>query len=76
MTAVPFNWPIGEGAGFQGVYDFQQRQVLFFQRTTHNQRRAPMTVEAFPNPKLAETLGDAYEPLQENRLTDRRRHLV
>ena len=65
MTAVPFNWPIGEGSGFQGVYDFQHRQVLFFQRTAHNQRRAPMTVEAFPNPKLAETLGDAYGPLQE-----------
>jgi peptide chain release factor 3 len=65
MTAVPFNWPIGEGSGFQGVYDFQHRQVLFFQRTAHNQRRAPMTVEAFPNPKLAETLGEAYGPLQE-----------
>jgi peptide chain release factor 3 len=65
MTAVPFNWPIGEGSGFQGVYDFQNRLVLFFQRTAHNQRRAPMTVETFPNPKLAETLGDAYGPLQE-----------
>ena len=23
MTAVPFNWPIGEGAGFLGLYDLQ-----------------------------------------------------
>ena len=30
MTAVPFNWPIGEGSGFQGLYDLQDSQVLFF----------------------------------------------
>jgi peptide chain release factor 3 len=65
MTAVPFNWPIGEGSGFQGLYDLHEPQVLFFQRTLHNQRRAPMRVEAFPNPNLAETLGEAYGPLQE-----------
>lgn len=65
MTAVPFNWPIGEGSGFQGVYDFQNHHVLFFERTAHNQRRAPMTVDSFPNARLAETLGDAYRPLQE-----------
>ncbi|RPH77710.1 MAG: peptide chain release factor 3, partial [Nitrospiraceae bacterium] len=65
MTAVPFNWPIGEGAGFQGLYDLQEPQVLFFQRTLHNQRRAPMKVEVFPHPSLAETLGEAYGPLQE-----------
>jgi len=41
MTAVPFNWPIGEGSGFQGLYDLQEPQVLFFQRPLHNQRRAP-----------------------------------
>ncbi len=65
MTAVPFNWPIGEGSGFQGLYDLQEPQVLFFQRTLHNQRRAPMRVETFPHPSLAETLGEAYGPLQE-----------
>src|SRR5512145_2652833 len=41
LTAVPFNWPIGEGASFRGLYDLRERQVLFFQRTAHNQRRAP-----------------------------------
>lgn len=65
MTAVPFNWPIGEGSGFQGLYDLQQPQILFFQRTLHNQRRAPMRVETFPHPSLAETLGEAYGPLQD-----------
>ena len=65
MTAVPFNWPIGEGAGFQGLYDLRERHVLFFQRTAHNQRRAPMQVEAFPHPSLAATLAEAYGPLQE-----------
>src|SRR5688572_1717731 len=65
MTAVPFNWPIGEGASFQGLYDLRERRVLFFERTAHNQRRAPMQVAAFPHPRLAEKLGDAYGPLQE-----------
>jgi peptide chain release factor 3 len=65
MTAVPFNWPIGEGAGFQGLYDFRGRHVLFFQRTAHNERRAPMQVETFPHPGLAATLGDTYGTLQE-----------
>ncbi len=39
--------------------------MLFFERTAHNQRRAPMQVDAFPHPRLAEKLGDAYGPLQE-----------
>ena len=65
MTAVPFNWPIGEGASFQGLYDLRERQVLFFERTAHNQRRAPMQIDTFPHPRLAEKLGDAYGPLQE-----------
>ena len=65
LTAVPFNWPIGEGAAFQGLYDLRERHVLFFQRTAHNQRRAPMQVEAFPHPNLAVTLGETYGPLQE-----------
>ena len=66
MTAVPFNWPIGEGAGFQGLYDLQESQVLFFQRTLHNQHRAPMRVETLSHPSLAESLGGAYGPLQED----------
>ena len=66
LTAVPFNWPIGEGAGFQGVYDLRGQQILFFQRTAHNQRRAPMQVEAFPHPSLGATLGEAYGPLQDD----------
>ena len=35
LTAVPFNWPIGEGAGFQGVYDLRGQQILFFQPMAH-----------------------------------------
>ncbi|MBI3604169.1 MAG: peptide chain release factor 3, partial [Nitrospirae bacterium] len=50
---------------FQGLYDLREPQVLFFQRTAHNQRRAPMRVEAFPHPSLAATLGEAYGPLQD-----------
>ena len=40
MTAVPFNWPIGKGR-FSGRLRFSTTSGPFFQRTTHNQRRAP-----------------------------------
>src|SRR5580765_859078 len=42
ITAVPFNWPIGQGPTFQGVYDLAARQVLRFDRTEHNRRQAPV----------------------------------
>ena len=66
MTAVPFNWPIGEGATFQGLFDLREPRVLFFQRTAHNQRKAPMRVESVPHPGLAAALGETYGPLQED----------
>ena len=59
MAAAPMNWPIGDGPTFQGVYEFQSRRVLRFQRTEHGQRKAPVTVTDLHDPVLAEILGDA-----------------
>jgi peptide chain release factor 3 len=64
MGAVPRNWPIGEGAEFQGVYDLEQKQVLRFQRTAHGQEKAPVWVGEIDNPHLAREIGEqAYRQL-------------
>lgn len=60
------NWPIGDGAQFQGVYDLDRSQVLFFQRTEHGQSRAPVEIEDLDHPRVGELLGkEAWETLRE-----------
>ena len=44
VAAVPMNWPIGTGDRFRGVYDLQQQRVLFYERATGGERRAPVAV--------------------------------
>jgi peptide chain release factor 3 len=58
IGAAPLNWPIGQGGGFQGVYDLVARQVLRFERTEHNQRRAPVTALDLADPGLAGEIGE------------------
>ncbi|MDZ4230744.1 MAG: peptide chain release factor 3, partial [Dehalococcoidales bacterium] len=58
ITAVPLNWPVGDGPTFQGVYDLQGERVLLFQRTTHSQSRAPLQVTGLDDPLLPELLGE------------------
>lgn len=58
LATTPFNWPIGEGPWFQGVYDLRKNQVLRYERTARGQRRAPVTVAGLEDPTLAEMLGE------------------
>lgn len=41
MEPVPMNWPVGDGSGFQGVYDREAGGVYLFERTERNERMAP-----------------------------------
>ena len=67
IATAPLNWPIGEGAWFQGVYDVQAHKVLRFQRTEHNQRRAPVEVTGIDDPALPNLLGEeAYRTLRDD----------
>jgi peptide chain release factor 3 len=67
IQVVPMNWPIGDGPNFQGVYDLQRQQVLFFQRTAHGQRRAPVDVKDLDDPLLADLLlPRTYERLRDD----------
>jgi peptide chain release factor 3 len=59
VHAAPMNWPLGTGDRFKGVYDMPRGQVLFYERVTGGERRAPMTVTSVDDPRLAETVGES-----------------
>lgn len=59
IHAVPLNWPIGSGSDFQGVYAIPERQVLRFERTAHNAKRAPTKIATLDDPLLDTLVGSA-----------------
>ena len=66
VTAVPMNWPMGNGPTFQGVFDLRKKQVLRFERTQHGASVAPVTVSGLDDPQLEETLGNyAWQELRD-----------
>jgi peptide chain release factor 3 len=66
VTAVPMNWPIGDGPTFQGVFDLRHKQVLRFERTHHGASIAPMNVSGIDDPSLEEAIGGrAWQELRE-----------
>ncbi|MEO8380468.1 MAG: peptide chain release factor 3 [Acidobacteriota bacterium] len=66
VTAVPMNWPIGDGPTFQGVYDLRNQQVLRFERTKHGASIAPVTVSGLDDPTLADEIGPtAWQDLRD-----------
>jgi peptide chain release factor 3 len=66
ISAVPLNWPIGNGGDFQGVYDRDRSEVLRFARTTHGQHRAPVQVAGIDDPALSDLIGaPAYQRLRD-----------
>jgi peptide chain release factor 3 len=59
VSAVPMNWPIGDGPTFQGVFDLRHQQVLRFERTKHGASIAPVTVSGLDDPSLEDAIGPA-----------------
>ena len=57
VSAVPMNWPIGNGPNFQGVFDLRNQQVLRFERTAHGGSIAPVTVSGLDDPRLEDEIG-------------------
>jgi peptide chain release factor 3 len=67
LPAIPMNWPIGNGHDFQGVYDLQRQQVLYFQRTAHGKYPAPVDVTGLDDPALEQLISPrALERLRED----------
>jgi peptide chain release factor 3 len=59
IGAFPVNWPIGDGFGFQGVYDRQTKQVHLFERTVGGQFRAPVSIGSLADPVIRDRLDEA-----------------
>ena len=66
VSAVPMNWPIGNGPNFQGVYDLRDARVLRFERTQHGASVAPVVVTGLDDPNLENAVGPhAWQELRE-----------
>ena len=57
IEAVPFNWPIGDGPTFQGVYDRQSRTIHRYDRIEHGAKRAPVKLATLADPSLDAVTG-------------------
>ena len=58
IPASPATWPIGSGAGFQGVYDRWTQQVLLFERGERAAHKAAMQVSSLDDPAFRAVIGD------------------
>jgi peptide chain release factor 3 len=58
IAAAPMNWPIGRADRFRGVYDFERKEVLLYERHAQGQRVAPVAVAHHRDPQLAELAGE------------------
>ncbi|MEB3285964.1 MAG: peptide chain release factor 3 [Vampirovibrionales bacterium] len=62
IKTYPFNWPIGMGDTFKGVYDRLEKKVALFERTDHGKFKAPMSVSDIHDPALkAQLPPDVYQ---------------
>lgn len=44
IRTCAFNWPIGMGESFKGVYDRRENKLHLFERTAHGKYKAPVSV--------------------------------
>jgi len=59
IGAYPVNWPIGNGADFQGVYDRQTKTMHTFERVVGGKYRAPVSVGGLHDPAVRGNLSEA-----------------
>jgi peptide chain release factor 3 len=66
IQTYAFNWPIGSGQDFKGVYDRINNEIHLFERTHHGQHQAPVSVMGIHDPVIKEKVGEAeYKQLLE-----------
>ena len=66
ITGSPFVWPIGSGADFQGIYDFQTKQVHWYEKEGKANKPVQEKLKNIDDPKLKETLeSELYHSFQE-----------
>lgn len=63
----PFNWPVGSGSGFQGVFDRRKGRMLRFERVIGGSVQVPMTVGDVDDSAFRASLGaNAHARLMED----------
>jgi peptide chain release factor 3 len=66
LHSYPMNWPLGDGADFQGVFDRRANQVHFFERVPGGEYRAPVSVHDLSDPIVRERMApDVYNHVVE-----------
>ena len=50
LHAYPVNWPLGNGAGFKGIYDRMGKEVHLFERVPGGSYQAPVFVRDLSDP--------------------------
>jgi peptide chain release factor 3 len=66
LHSYPMNWPLGDGADFQGVFDRRANQVHFFERVPGGEYRAPVSVHDLSDPVVRERMApDVYHHVVE-----------
>lgn len=64
LRVCAMNWPLGNGPDFQGVYDRQQKQAHFFERTRMGAYRAPVALHSVTDPQVRDRMpADVYDSL-------------
>ncbi|MBX3114563.1 MAG: peptide chain release factor 3 [Fimbriimonadaceae bacterium] len=58
IRSVPMNWPIGQGADFQGIYDRQTHAVHLYERTARGATTAGHKEYQLEDPEVKKTVGD------------------
>lgn len=57
INTYAFNWPIGSGAEFKGVFDRRKQEIHLFDRIEHGKYKAPVQVTDVRDPSVAATVG-------------------
>jgi len=56
IAALPFDWPIGSGTGFRGVYDLKNREAHLYESVKHGGARAQDRILHGSDPELESVL--------------------
>ncbi|MCL4485929.1 MAG: peptide chain release factor 3 [Nitrospirae bacterium] len=57
IAALPFDWPIGSGTGFRGVWDLRKNEAHLYEAVDHGGAKADERILAAGNLELEQVLG-------------------
>ncbi len=66
IPCVPFNWPIGSGTDFQGVYDRMSRRLYRYERGEHAEKKHFIEMNSVNDEEFVHSIGkSAHQKLLE-----------